>query len=26
MEGRGRSEVAALYRVSVRTVDKWWAR
>ncbi|WP_370628444.1 hypothetical protein [Streptomyces avermitilis] len=26
MEGRGRSEVAALFRVSVRAVDKWWAR
>ncbi|WP_406725813.1 helix-turn-helix domain-containing protein [Streptomyces sp. GD-15H] len=26
VEGRGRSEVAALFRVSVRAVDKWWAR
>ncbi|MDX3078629.1 IS630 family transposase [Streptomyces sp. MI02-7b] len=26
MEGRGRSEVAALFRVSVRAVDNWWAR
>ncbi|MEU3050795.1 helix-turn-helix domain-containing protein [Streptomyces sp. NPDC006984] len=26
MEGRDRSEVAALFRVSVRAVDNWWAR
>ncbi|MFF2185093.1 helix-turn-helix domain-containing protein [Streptomyces sp. NPDC058155] len=26
VEGRGRSEVAALFRASVRAVDKWWAR
>jgi transposase len=26
VEGRGRAEVAALFRVSVRAVDNWWAR
>ncbi|WP_333743060.1 helix-turn-helix domain-containing protein [Streptomyces ardesiacus] len=26
VEGRDRSEVAALFRVSVRAVDNWWAR
>ncbi|WP_347355175.1 hypothetical protein [Streptomyces beigongshangae] len=26
MEGRDRTEVATLFRVSVRTVDNWWTR
>ncbi|MFI5759232.1 winged helix-turn-helix domain-containing protein, partial [Streptomyces sp. NPDC051569] len=26
VEGRDRVEVAALFKVSVRAVDKWWAR
>ncbi|AWL37163.1 helix-turn-helix domain-containing protein [Streptomyces sp. SM18] len=26
VEGRDRSEVAGLFRVSVRAVDNWWAR
>lgn len=25
-EGRGRVEVAALFRVSVKAADNWWAR
>ncbi|MET8217061.1 helix-turn-helix domain-containing protein [Streptomyces hirsutus] len=26
LEGRGRAEVAALFKVSVRAVDNWWTR
>ncbi|MFI9031079.1 helix-turn-helix domain-containing protein [Streptomyces sp. NPDC053560] len=26
VEGRSRSEVAALFRVSVMAVDTWWAK
>ncbi|MFF7580984.1 helix-turn-helix domain-containing protein [Streptomyces sp. NPDC008061] len=26
MEGRGRAEVAALFKVSARAVDSWWVK